>query len=71
METIVYDVYDFKSLESDDSRSQAIDLTECAYEDEHRIEIRMTALTSKFYDGFSDAFIMAVFSAKVQLKPAF
>lgn len=47
METTVYDVYDFKSLESDDLRSRPIDLTQCAYEDEHRIEIRMTALASE------------------------
>lgn len=48
METTVYDVYDFKSLESDDPRSRPIDLTDCAYEEEHRNSIRMTASAGEF-----------------------
>lgn len=49
MQTTVYDVYGFKSLESDDPRHRTIDLTQCVYEDEHRTEIRMTALASECF----------------------
>ena len=68
MATTVYDVYDFKSLQSDNPRHPAIDLTDCAYEDGHRIEIRMTASASKsdvfFIKNFSLFFIQAHFNGQ-------
>jgi hypothetical protein len=45
IDTIVYEVYDYQNIEND--YWNEIDLSDCAYEHEHKIEIKITGLLSK------------------------